>query len=51
MESSFPPNDPASIRDKLISNPTYEQQFKTIEELMQNAEMVINAEMPARKEN
>lgn len=27
---------------KLISNPTYEQQFKTIEELMQNAEMVIN---------
>ena len=27
---------------KLISNPTYEQQFNTIEELMQNAEMVIN---------
>ena len=27
---------------KLISNPTYEQQFKVIETLMQNAEMVIN---------
>jgi len=27
---------------KLISNPTYEQQFKVIESLMQNAEMVIN---------
>ena len=27
---------------KLISNPTYEQQFKIIEGLMQKAEMIIN---------
>ena len=37
-----PPMIPPRFGIKLISNPTYEQQFKTIEELMQNAEMVIN---------
>ena len=36
------PMIPPRFGSKLISNPTYEQQFKTIEELMQNAEMVIN---------
>ena len=36
------PMIPPRFGTKLISNPTYEQQFKTIEELMQNAEMVIN---------
>ena len=36
------PMIPPRFGIKLISNPTYEQQFKTIEELMQNAEMVIN---------
>ena len=36
------PMTPPRFGIKLISNPTYEQQFKTIEELMQNAEMVIN---------
>lgn len=36
------PMIPPRFGIKLISNPTYEQQFKTIEELMQNAEIVIN---------
>ena len=36
------PMIPPRFGIKLISNPTDEQQFKTIEELMQNAEMVIN---------
>lgn len=36
------PMIPPRFGIKLISNPTYEQQFKTIEELMRNAEMVIN---------
>lgn len=36
------PMIPPRFGIKLISKPTYEQQFKTIEELMQNAEMVIN---------
>ena len=36
------PMIPPRFGIKLISNPTYEQQFKTIEELMQNAELVIN---------
>ncbi len=36
------PMIPPRFGIKLISNPTYEQQFKTIEVLMQNAEMVIN---------
>lgn len=36
------PMIPPRFGIKLISNPTYEQQFKTIEELMQNAEMIIN---------
>ena len=36
------PMIPPRFGIKLISNPKYEQQFKTIEELMQNAEMVIN---------
>lgn len=36
------PMIPPRFGIKLISNPTYEQQFKIIEELMQNAEMVIN---------
>ena len=36
------PMIPPRFGIKLISNPTYEQQFKTIEELMQKAEMVIN---------
>ena len=36
------PMIPPRFGIKLISDPTYEQQFKTIEELMQNAEMVIN---------
>ena len=36
------PMIPPRFGIKLISNSTYEQQFKTIEELMQNAEMVIN---------
>ena len=36
------PMIPPRFGIKLISNPTYEQQFKTIEELIQNAEMVIN---------
>ena len=36
------PMIPPRFGIKLISNPTYEQQFKTIEELMQNAEMFIN---------
>lgn len=39
---AFLPMIPPRFGIKLISNPTYEQQFKTIEELMQNAEMVIN---------
>lgn len=30
------------FRYQVVSNPTYEQQFKVIESLMQNAEMVIN---------
>ena len=33
---------PPRLGIKLIENPTYEQQFKVIESLMQNAEMVIN---------
>lgn len=36
------PMIPPRFGIKLIDNPTYEQQFKTIEELMQKAEMVIN---------
>ncbi len=36
------PMIPPRFGIKLINNPTYEQQFKTIEGLMQNAEMVIN---------
>jgi len=36
------PMIPPRFGIKLISNPTYEQQFKTIESLMQKAEMVIN---------
>ncbi|MBO5225331.1 MAG: DNA topoisomerase 3 [Parabacteroides sp.] len=36
------PMIPPRFGIKLISNPTYEQQFKVIEELMQKAEMVIN---------
>lgn len=36
------PMIPPRFGIKLISNPTYEQQFKIIEELMQKAEMVIN---------
>lgn len=36
------PMIPPRFGIKLISNPTYEQQFKTIERLIQNAEMVIN---------
>ena len=36
------PMIPPRFGIKLISNPTYEQQFKVIESLMQNAEMVIN---------
>ena len=36
------PMIPPRFGIKLISNPTYEQQFKVIETLMQNAEMVIN---------
>lgn len=36
------PMIPPRFGIKLIDNPTYEQQFKVIEGLMQNAEMVIN---------
>ena len=36
------PMIPPRFGIKLISNPTYEQQFNVIEELMQKAEMVIN---------
>lgn len=36
------PMIPPRFGIRLISNPTYEQQFKVIEELMQKAEMVIN---------
>ncbi len=36
------PMIPPRFGIKLIDNPTYEQQFKVIENLMQNAEMVIN---------
>lgn len=36
------PMIPPRFGIKLIDNPSYEQQFKTIEVLMQNAEMVIN---------
>lgn len=36
------PMIPPRFGIKLIENPTYEQQFKIIEELMRNAEMVIN---------
>ena len=36
------PMTPPRFGIKLISNSTYEQQFKVIESLMQNAEMVIN---------
>ena len=36
------PMIPPRFGIKLIENPTYEQQFKVIESLMQNAEMVIN---------
>lgn len=36
------PMIPPRFGIKLISNPSYEQQFKVIESLMQNAEMVIN---------
>lgn len=36
------PMIPPRFSIKLISNPTYEQQFEIIKELMQNAEMVIN---------
>lgn len=36
------PMIPPRFGIKLIANPSYEQQFKTIEVLMQNAEMVIN---------
>ena len=36
------PMIPPRFGIKLISNPTYEQQFKVIETLMQNAEMVFN---------
>ena len=38
------PMIPPRFGIKLISNPTYEQQFKVIESLMQNAEMVINCQ-------
>ena len=36
------PMVPPRFGIKLISNPTYEQQFKVIESLMQQAEMIIN---------
>ena len=36
------PMIPPRFGIKLISNPTYEQQFKVIEELMQHAEVIIN---------
>jgi len=36
------PMIPPRFGIKLISNPTYEQQFKVIEELMQHAEAIIN---------
>lgn len=36
------PMVPPRFGIKLISNPTYEQQFKVIESLMQNADMIIN---------
>ena len=36
------PMVPPRFGIKLISNPTYEQQFKVIENLMQQAEMIIN---------
>lgn len=36
------PMVPPRFGIKLISNPTYEQQFKIIEGLMQKAEMIIN---------
>ena len=36
------PMVPPRFGIKLISNPTYEQQFKVIEHLMQQAEMIIN---------
>lgn len=36
------PMIPPRFGIKLIPNPTYEQQFKVIETLMQNAEMIIN---------
>ncbi len=36
------PMIPPRFSIKLISNPTYEQQFKVIESLMQKAEMIIN---------
>ena len=36
------PMIPPRFGIKLISNPTYEEQFKTIEKLIMNAEMVIN---------
>ena len=36
------PMIPPRFGIKLISNPTYEEQFKTIEKLIMNAEMVVN---------
>ena len=39
---SYLPMVPPRFGIKLIPNPTYEQQFKIIETLMQNAEMIIN---------
>ena len=39
---SYLPMVPPRFGIKLIPNPTYEQQFKIIESLMQNAEMIIN---------
>lgn len=39
---SYLPMVPPRFGIKLIPNPTYEQQFKIIESLMQNAEVIIN---------
>lgn len=42
MELGKPAYDTAALRHQLISNPTYERQFHTIETLMQHADMIIN---------
>lgn len=42
MEFGKPPHDTSRFGIKLISNPTYERQFHTIENLMQHADMIIN---------